>query len=116
VAAPDLPGAPAETAFALRVLGDSMAPQYREGEILIVGPGEPRDGDDCVVRLGELEHFATTFKRIYFVHEGPESSGSPTAVRLLPLNPAHRERVVALDRVTGIYPLLYRLVPANGGG
>jgi transcriptional regulator with XRE-family HTH domain len=108
VAAPDLPAAPTGAAFALRVLGDSMAPEYREGEILIVAPGEPHDGDDCVVRLGELDHFATTFKRIFFL---PAEQGRPASLRLLPLNPAYAERTVALEQVSGIYPLLYRLVP-----
>ena len=106
---PDLPEAlPVGSAFAVRVIGDSMMPEYREGEILIVGPGggEAKDGDDCVVRLGELEQFATTFKRVFFVEEG---------VRLVPLNSAHAERVVPLERVTGIYPVMYRVMPAGRG-
>jgi transcriptional regulator with XRE-family HTH domain/SOS-response transcriptional repressor LexA len=115
VPAPDLPDAPAAAAFALRVVGDSMTPVYREGEILIVGPGAAKDGDDCVVRLGELEHFATTFKRIFFVREEEGEDVAPSAVRLVPLNPAYAERVVPLESVTGIYPLMYRLLPARGG-
>ena len=123
VAAPDLPETPVAAAFALRVVGDSMMPDYREGEILIVGPagaggsaagaatgaGEPQDGQDCVVRLGENENFATTFKRVYFEREGDEA----VAVRLVPLNPAYAERRVTMEEVTGIYPVIYRLVPAR---
>ena len=105
---PDLPDAPAATAFALRILGDSMAPDYREGEVIVVGPGDPRDGDDCVVRLGESENFATTFQRIFFVRD---DKGDPSAVRLVPLNRTHPERQIDLTEISGIYPLLYRLVP-----
>ena len=110
VQVPDFPEAPAATAFALRVLGDSMSPDYREGEVLVVGPGDPRDGDDCVIRLAENENFATTFKRIFFVRD---DQGDPTALRLVPLNRAHPERQINLTDITGIYPLLYRLVPRH---
>jgi hypothetical protein len=34
-------------------------------------------------------------------------------VRLVPLNPAYPERVLALEEATGIYPLVYRMVPAR---
>ena len=105
--------APLAAAFAVRIRGDSMSPEYCEGEIIIVGPAQlagPQDGDDFVVRLGELEEFATTFKRIYFDRD---DSGEPVAVRLIPLNAAHPERRVPMEQVTGIYPLLYRLIPAR---
>ena len=110
VPAPDLPDAPIKSAFALRISGDSMAPDYTEGEIIIVGPGDAADGDDCVVRLAESENFATTFKRIFFERN---AHNEITAIRLVPLNPAHAERRVAAEEVTGIYPLLYRLTPAK---
>jgi transcriptional regulator with XRE-family HTH domain len=118
VPVPDLPDAPTAAAFALRVVGDSMAPDYVEGEILIVAPsGVLQDGADCVVRLGELDHFATTFKRIYFVRESAaanaDETAAPVAIRLMPLNPAYAERTVPLEQVTGVYPLLYRLLPAK---
>jgi len=119
VAAPDLPDAPAATLFALRLTGDSMAPEYQEGEIIVVGPppaprpgadDQPRDGQDCVVRLGELKNFATTFKRVFYIKD---NAGEVSAVRLVPLNPTHQERTIPLTDVTGIYPLAYRLVPAK---
>jgi SOS-response transcriptional repressor LexA len=112
VPAPDLPDPALAAAFALRVSGDSMAPAYQEGDLLIVGPATPRDGEDCVVRLDDLEGFATTFKRVYFVRDGG-GDGEATAVRLVPLNPRYAERVVPVERVTGIYPVLYRLVPGR---
>ncbi|HVX83699.1 MAG TPA: XRE family transcriptional regulator [Phycisphaerae bacterium] len=121
---PDAPPEALTCSFALRVIGDSMSPEYQEGEILLVGPGwdaqtgawSPRDGDDCVVRFADEENYATTFKRIYFVKEaGAAEEAAPTALRLVPLNPAHREWTVPLEQVTGIYPVLYRLLPARRG-
>jgi phage repressor protein C with HTH and peptisase S24 domain len=95
-------------AFGVKITGDSMMPEYGEGELIVVGPGDPKDGDDCVVRLGPGENFATTFKRVFFV-KGKD--GEAEGVRLVPLNGAHAERRVKLEEVTGIYPLMYRLVP-----
>jgi SOS-response transcriptional repressor LexA len=113
IPAPDLPDAPVSSAFALKIIGDSMAPDYADGEIIIVGPvpknsDGPKDGDDCVVRLGEEDNFATTFKRVYFV-----KTPAGQAVRLVPLNPKYPKHVVPLEKVTGIYPLMYRLLPAK---
>ena len=126
VAVPDLPDAPASAAFAVRVQGESMLPEYREGEILIVGPvdearqasaasrtgadqpADPIDGRDCIVRLGALDDYATTFKRVHVVRD---DAGEPVALRLVPLNRKFPVREVRLDQITGIYPLLYRLVP-----
>ena len=105
VPAPDLPGVPVKSAFALRVTGDSMSPEYAEGEILIVGPGEVRDGEDCVVRLGRGENFSTTFKRVFFVRDAE----GVQRIRLVALNPKYEERVVAAEEVTGVYPVMYRM-------
>jgi transcriptional regulator with XRE-family HTH domain len=118
---PDLPGAPVASAFALRVIGDSMMPEYREGEIVVVGPageetatteirGPVKDGEDCVVRLGEAENFATTFKRIFFTRN---DAGETIGLQLTALNPAYAPRLVKLEDVSGIYPLMYRVVPAR---
>ena len=118
--APDLPEAPMASAFALRIAGDSMAPDYVEGEIIVLGPptdihgqGVVNDGDDCVVRLADQANFATTFKRVFFARN---DAGEVTGLRLAPINLKHAERTVAIEQVTGIYPLLYRLVPARRSG
>ena len=51
-------------AFAARVHGDSMAPKYRQGDIVIFSPAlSPREGDDCFVRFDDGQ---TTFKRVFF--------------------------------------------------
>jgi phage repressor protein C with HTH and peptisase S24 domain len=48
--APGLIGAP--NAFALYVIGDSMAPRYEPGDMIFLDPGRPvRAGDDVVVEL-----------------------------------------------------------------
>lgn len=108
-----------EASFALVVAGDSMEPEYRAGDILIVGSGEARQGDDCLVRLGEAENFATTFKRISFVYadkKAGEEGGERvvTHVRLVPLNKEHVERTVALDHISSIFPVLWKMTPAAG--
>lgn len=115
VPVPEMPGSPVKSAFALRVEGDSMEPDYREGDILIVGPGEAMDRDDCVVRLGDGANYATTFKRIFFVRTAAGDGEEVVAVRLVALNAKYAERVVPLAEVSGIYPLLYRLMPAKRG-
>ncbi|HUO08551.1 MAG TPA: XRE family transcriptional regulator [Phycisphaerae bacterium] len=110
VPVPDLPEAPVKSAFAVRVSGDSMMPEYGEGEIIIVGPGDAADGDDCVVRLGEGENYATTFKRVFFLRD---DAGEVRGVRLVALNPKYAERVVRVEEVSGVYPLMYRVVAAK---
>ena len=48
--------------FALRVSGDSMAPEFREGMILVVEPEmEPNPGDYVIAKNGDGE---TTFKQL----------------------------------------------------
>jgi SOS-response transcriptional repressor LexA len=103
-------------AFAARVVGDSMLPEYREGDIVVFSPlREIKSGMDCFARLepdGE-----TTFKRVFFESEsGDQSSAgggddrvkfegeaSGVRVRLQPLNPAYAPRVVAREEVGGLY-------------
>ncbi len=113
--APESPDAPPDMPtclFALRVSGDSMEPDYHEGDILFVGSGDGAldDGTDCVVRMGESGDYATTFKRIQFLRD---HAGEATAVRLVPLNPSHAPWTVPLEDISGIYPVVYRLLPVK---
>jgi transcriptional regulator with XRE-family HTH domain len=99
-------------AFAARVVGDSMLPEYREGDIVVFSPvREIKSGMDCFARLepdGE-----TTFKRVFFEGERRDGDGaervkfegeaSGVKVRLQPLNPAYPPRVVAREEVGGLY-------------
>jgi phage repressor protein C with HTH and peptisase S24 domain len=53
-----------EKVFALEVTGDSMAPLYRDGDVLIVSPtAAPRKGDRVVVCTTGGELLAQEFKR-----------------------------------------------------
>lgn len=85
-------------AFAARVVGDSMLPDYREGDIVVFSPARPiKSGMDCFARL-EPDH-ESTFKRVYFErdHAGAE------VIRLQPLNAAYPPRTLARDAVAGLY-------------
>ncbi|MBX3353465.1 MAG: helix-turn-helix domain-containing protein [Phycisphaeraceae bacterium] len=84
-------------AFAARVVGDSMLPDYREGDIVVFSPERTAvDADDCFVRLEPDAE--TTFKRVYFeTLEGEEH------IRLQPLNPAYPARTLPRERVAGLY-------------
>ncbi len=85
-------------AFAARVVGDSMLPEYVEGDVVIFSPArDVRSGMDCFARL-EPDH-ESTFKRVYF-EDGP---GGEVFIRLQPLNAAYPARVVERERVAGLY-------------
>lgn len=105
VRAPDLSD---PDAFAARVCGDSMLPEYGAGDVVIFSPAMPvRSGMDCFVRI-EPDHQAT-FKRIYF----DEDAGG-TLVRLQPLNPAYPATRYPRDQVAGLYAavsVFKRIVP-----
>jgi len=87
-------------AFAARVVGDSMEPDYSEGDVVIFSPNTvAQPGDDCFVRLGTAE--GTTFKRVY--------QDDPETIRLQPLNSAYASQVFSRDEVTGLWPSVYRI-------
>ena len=99
VACPDLID---PQAFAARVVGDSMLPQYAEGDVVIFSPDAGvSDGCDCFVRL-EPDH-ETTFKRVFF--EGDDGRW----IRLEPLNRAFAPRTVEREQVAGLYRAVWRL-------
>lgn len=97
-------------AFGARVVGDSMAPQYEEGDIVVFSPElSAVDGDDCFVRLerdGE-----TTFKRVYFERNGDEA----LRIRLQPLNSRYGPRVVDREEVAGLYVAVRVIRPVGSG-
>ncbi len=103
------PGLSDPQAFAARVVGDSMEPDYREGDIVIFSPDRPTPpGTDCFVRL-EPDH-ETTFKRVYFESEtgaAGNGAGAGQAIRLQPLNPAYPPRTYAREQVAGLYAAAY---------
>jgi len=97
------PGLSDPDAFAARVVGASMEPDYRAGDIVVFSPlADVTDGCDCFVRL-EPDH-ETTFKRIFFEHGGDR-------LRLQPLNPSFAPRTVARTGVAGLYKAVWCMKP-----
>jgi len=98
-------------AFAARVVGDSMEPVYREGDIVVFSPSvDATSGRDCFVRFDADVSPAseTTFKRVYL-----ESDGDRELIRLQPLNPAYPARVVEREAVAGMYAAVYVVRPVG---
>ena len=84
-------------AFAARVVGDSMSPDYREGDIVVFSPlRDIADGDDCFARLSTGDE--STFKRVYF--EGDPGS---ERIRLQPINSRYAPRTYDREDVAGLY-------------
>lgn len=85
-------------AFAARVVGDSMAPDYREGDIVVFSPArEIGDGADCFVRF-EPDH-ESTFKRVYFQRD----ERGAELIRIQPINNKYPPRTVPREHVAGLY-------------
>ncbi|RNC80408.1 MAG: helix-turn-helix domain-containing protein [Phycisphaera sp.] len=85
-------------AFGARVVGDSMEPEYREGDVVVFSPRSPvTSGTDCFVRLEPDQE--STFKRVYF--EKDESGAE--LIRLQPLNSRYPPMVVPREKVAGLY-------------
>ncbi len=98
------PGIVDADAFAARVVGDSMSPEYGEGDIVIFSPERDTPaGTDCFVRLERDDE--TTFKRVYF----EEGDAGESMIRLQPLNAAYGPRVVRREDVAGMYAAVFVL-------
>jgi len=91
-------------AFAVRVVGDSMEPRYREGDIVIFSPASQVDsGDDCFVRFamtGTPSDGETTFKRVFF--------DAQDRVRLQPINERYAPTFVQPSQIEGIFRAVAR--------
>lgn len=89
-------------AFAARVVGDSMEPDYREGDIVVFSPqADTRPGSDCFARFDRDTE--TTFKRVFF----ERGDGGAELIRLQPLNPRYRAAVVPREEIAGLYTAVY---------
>lgn len=79
--------------FALRVVGDSMAPEFKEGMLLIIEPEmEPNPGDFVIARNGNDE---TTFKQL--VKDGSDWYLKPLNERY-PLKPLGKATIIGVLR------------------
>ena len=86
-------------AFAVRVVGDSMEPKYRQGDILIFSPrAKVQNGDDCFVRM-EAPH-ETTLKQVFFEEEG--------IIRLQPRNNKYAPMMLPRERINGLWKAVIR--------
>ncbi len=86
-------------AFAVRVVGDSMEPKFRQGDIVVFSPAaDVHNGDDCFVRFATPHE--TTFKRVFF------EPGN--RVRLQPRNEKYSPTVIDGKRINGIYRALVK--------
>lgn len=80
-----------ERSVCLRVVGDSMSPEYREGELILVDPAiEAKHGDDVIART---PYGKATFKRLQV---------TPDGTFLIALNPAYPERIIKAPADTHI--------------
>lgn len=94
-------------AFATRVVGDSMEPEYHEGDIVIFAPNTPaKSGDDCFVRFAD--DGGTTFKRVY--------QDTEDTVRLQPLNDKYPSEVYPREKITGLWPVAFKLQRVGRAG
>ncbi len=98
-------------AFAARVVGDSMAPDYREGDLVVFSPLAPTaDGCDCFVRFERDDE--STFKRVYF----EERDGGVALIRLQPLNSRYPPRVVEREAVAMLCAAVSMVRRVGGDG
>lgn len=77
--------------FALRVSGDSMVPEYRDGDVVVIQvQSTAHSGADVVAYIGEED---ATLKRLVYTSDGLE---------LRPLNPAYDVRHFTAEQVAAL--------------
>ena len=99
------PGVHDSEAFAVRVQGDMMAPEYGKGDIVVFGgQGEVSGGVDCFVRLNNPAE--AVFTRIYY--DGKDK------VRLQPRNNKYPPLLGGKENVDGVWPAIahFRILDA----
>lgn len=84
-------------AYALEISGDSMAPVFRDGGVVLVAPGAPvRRGDRVVVKTIEGEVLAKELAR-----------KTAKQVELRSLNPEHPDRILPASQVAWIARIVW---------
>lgn len=97
-------------AYAVRVVGDSMKPDYEEGDVVILSPGPGwRSGADGLVYL---RGGGSRFCRVFCESGG----GGQEMVRLQPVNHACPSEVVAAGAVGWVHEAVYVLRRAGRRG
>ena len=92
-----LPGREDENTYALEVMGDSMLPLYRDGDVIIVSPTEKlRRGDRVVAKTNDGEVMAKILYR-----------QSEKQVELHSLNPEHEPIVIKNNDLDWIARILW---------
>jgi phage repressor protein C with HTH and peptisase S24 domain len=85
----DVPGVTDSAAYGLEITGDSMAPVYREGDIIVVSPSATvRKGDRVVVRTSDGQVMAKIMQR-----------QTAKTLELASFNPAHDTKVLDMKDV-----------------
>ncbi len=85
-------------AFAARVVGDSMHPNYLEGDIVVFSPAKAiESGADCFVRFERDAQ--STFKRVYF----ETNEVGDELIRIQPINNAYPPTTVPREEIAGLY-------------
>ena len=91
-------------AFACRVIGNSMTPNYQEGDIIVFSPqAKITSGCDCFVRIKPDHH--ATFKRVYFEDEETKTQ----QIRLQPLNPQFPAQTYHRRKIAGVYKAVRKI-------
>jgi len=91
------PGSTDAHAFALEISGDSMEPVFRDGDTVVVSPeAGVRRGDRVVVKTTDGEVMAKILKR-----------KSAQRIELGSINPAHKDREIALSDVAWIARIVW---------
>lgn len=84
-------------AFAIQLRGDSMEPEYKEGDIAVVLPGEPARVGDLVI--AKIKKQGMVFKVFQLI------GGEPTRVRLKSYNEFYEPMDIHRDDFHWIYPV-----------
>ena len=93
------PGVHDPNAFAVYVVGDSMEPKFKEGDIVVFSPKmQSQNGDDCFVRFASPHE--TTFKRVFFEDNN---------IRLQPRNEKYPPMIVESKRINGLYKAIAKV-------
>ena len=92
-------------AFAVQIVGDSMAPKYLPGDRVICSPrSDVGNGDACFLQFYGDKDGQNTFKRVYDLGDG--------TMKLVADNERYKPEVIALKSLARIVKAVYKLSQA----